>query len=190
MRLNLGCGGHHREGWINVDRAAALAPDQVVDLETTPWPWPDDSVDEILLSHVLEHLGETPRAFLAVMGELWRVCRNGARITIVVPHPRHDSFLNDPTHVRPITPEGLVLFDHARNLAWQAEGIGNSPLGLILGIDLEVTGLAHDLEEPWLSQAQAGTLDRAALIAAEKQFNNVIRQTTLEIRVHKPVRRG
>ncbi|MCF8481682.1 MAG: hypothetical protein K9H25_14725 [Rhodospirillum sp.] len=185
MKLNLGCGAQKLEGWVNVDRAASLMPDQVVDLERLPWPWPDNLAVEILLSHVLEHLGPTPREFLAIMGELWRVCAPGGLITVIVPHPRHDSFLNDPTHVRPITPEGLLLFDRRKNLEWADQGVGNTPLALILGIDLAIVELEHFLEEPWLSRAQTGELSRTDLVEAEKRHNNVIVQTRVVLEARK-----
>lgn len=185
LKLNLGCGHRRLDGWVNVDHSPALAPDMVVDLETLPWPWPDDSAEEVLLSHVLEHLGPTPADFLAIMTELWRVCRPGARVTVVVPHPRHDSYLNDPTHVRPITPEGLLLFSRERNLAWQAEGVGNSSLALITGIDFAVVELEHYLDEPWLSRAKSGELSREDLVTAGKTQANVIAQTRILLEARK-----
>lgn len=47
MRPNLGCGNRKREGWHNVDKVADCEPDEIVDLESLPWPWRDNSVDEI-----------------------------------------------------------------------------------------------------------------------------------------------
>src|SRR5262245_14771360 len=110
MRLNLGCGFDQRAGFLNVDKMPACRPDLVVDLEALPWPWPDDAADEVVLRHTLEHLGQSPELYLGIVKELWRVCRNGATVSITVPHPRHDNFLGDPTHVRAVTPQGLELF--------------------------------------------------------------------------------
>ena len=62
-------------------------------LEKLPWPWADDSVQEMRFSHVLEHLGADATTYLSIIKELYRVCRDGAQIFIVVPHPRHDHFL-------------------------------------------------------------------------------------------------
>ena len=42
------------------------------------------------------------------MKELYRISCDQANIHISVPHPRHDDFLADPTHVRPITTLGLT----------------------------------------------------------------------------------
>lgn len=189
MKLNLGCGFRRLDGWVNADASPLCAPDQVVDLERMPWPWPDDCIDEVLLSHVLEHLGRTAANYLEIMGELWRVCRPDARITIVVPHPRHDDFLHDPTHLRPVTSEGLALFSQRLNRQWIAQGAGNSTLGLMLGIDLEVTETRHLLDEPWRGRVTSGELARDALTHAMRSYNNVIKETTLVLRVIKPAGR-
>ena len=74
MKLNLGCGFRTLPGWINVDAAAACDPDQLVDMERLPWPWPTDGANQVLLCHVLEHLGESRGRYLAIILELWRVC--------------------------------------------------------------------------------------------------------------------
>jgi predicted SAM-dependent methyltransferase len=58
LRLNLGCGMRRLDGFVNVDKFGE--PELRHDLETFPWPWPDDSVVEVLLNHVLEHLGHDP----------------------------------------------------------------------------------------------------------------------------------
>src|SRR5215467_8699044 len=95
LKLNLGCGEKRYPGYVNVDKHGT--PDLVHDLETFPWPWDNDSVCEILLYHVLEHLGQQPSVFLGIMKEMYRVCQANARVFIVVPHFRHDLFFHDPT---------------------------------------------------------------------------------------------
>ena len=84
MRLNLGCGLDKQAGWHNVDKMPAAEPDEVVDLEALPWPWPDDCAEEVLLKHVLEHLGASADSYLGIISELWRVCRADALVRIVV----------------------------------------------------------------------------------------------------------
>lgn len=176
LKLNLGCGAHRMEGWVNVDREAALGPDQVVDLERLPWPWADDSVDEALLNHVLEHLGATPGSFVGVMKELWRVCRDGARVQVNVPDPRHDDFLGDPTHVRPVTLDVLGLFSRRFNREAIAAGAPNTPLALIHGIDFEVEEHVRVLDEPWRSRSATGELDAEAIEHAARHYTNVVRE--------------
>lgn len=186
MKLNLGCGADKRPGWTNVDRYATFAPDEVVDLEALPWPWATSSVEEVMLRHVLEHLGQTPDVYLGLIGELWRVCRPQALVTIVVPHPRHDSFLNDPTHVRPITPAGLELFSQAKNREWQAKGIANSALGLALGIDFAIERVDMRPDDAWAKRMASGELKPAQMAEAARQFNNVISEVTIRWRAVKP----
>ncbi len=189
MRLNLGCGGTKLPGWLNVDKVPACAPDQVVDLEQFPWPWSDNSVDEVTLSHVLEHLGAETAVYLGIIKELYRVCRDGAKITIVVPHPRHDDFISDPTHVRPITPEGILIFSQAANREWIAGGFANTPLGLYIGVDFAMESVSRMLDQPWKDRFGRKEISLADLQHAARSYTNVIKQITLVIRPIKPAGR-
>lgn len=185
LRLNLGCGLRKYPGFLNVDKYPECAPDQAVDLEAFPWPWPDDSVAEVRMIHVLEHLGATTATYLGIMRELWRVCRHDAEVLIVVPHPRHDSFLNDPTHVRPVTGDGLRMFSQTENRRWQAAGAANTPLGLYLGIDFELRSTQLELDPRWRARLDAGEVSREAIFEAMLRENNVVRQATYVLRAIK-----
>ena len=55
VKLNLGCGGSRVEGYINVDLYSE-ARDLQCDLSKFPYPFKDNSADEIVMSHVIEHL--------------------------------------------------------------------------------------------------------------------------------------
>lgn len=74
--LNLGCGEDHHSDAHNVDAVAAVQPDEVVDLNDTPWPWPDESFTRIQAYHVLEHLESVD----AALRECARVLRPGGRL--------------------------------------------------------------------------------------------------------------
>lgn len=187
MKLNLGCGHDHKEGYVNVDVSDLGNPDMVVDLEVTPWPWEDGIVDEILIKHTLEHLGQTPEIFLNIMRELWRVCRNDAPVTIIVPHHRHDHFINDPTHVRAITPAGLELFSQKRNREWIDKGQGNSPLGLTLGIDFDVVSANFVPDQPWRGRLERGEMNNEQFAEAARSLNNTVMETQIVLKAVKPV---
>jgi hypothetical protein len=146
---------------------------------------PDDSFEEIQMTHVLEHLGATSAIYLGIMKELWRVGVPGALIRITVPHPRHDSFLIDPTHVRPITAEGLQMFSKAKNREWVERRSAHTPLGLHLGIDLEIVSISAQLDEPWHSQVGSGKMSQAELELAIRSYNNVIAESTIVLRAVK-----
>jgi GT2 family glycosyltransferase/predicted SAM-dependent methyltransferase len=53
LRLNLGCGTFHLEGFVNVDMQEAVRPDLVCDILDLPYE--EESVDEIYAGHILEH---------------------------------------------------------------------------------------------------------------------------------------
>ena len=186
MKLNMGCGHNRREGYVNVDAAAACRPDEVWDLERTPWPWPDDSATEVSFIHALEHMGGDPKVFLAIMVELYRVCAPGARVVIAVPHPRHDDFLNDPTHVRPITPQMLSLFDRALNDEWKAKGAANSPLAHYTGVNFRIVERTVLLDEPYASDAREGRIAGEAIAQLIRERNNVAREFRIVLEAVKP----
>jgi hypothetical protein len=183
LKLNLGSGQNPQPGFVNVDKFGE--PDLRCDLETFPWPWPDNSVSEIVMNHVLEHLGASTEVFIGIMKELYRVCEPGARIRIAVPHPRHDTFINDPTHVRPITPEVLSLFSKRQNLRWKETGAANSPLALYHGVDFEVVSEEYFLDEPYSSDLQQGRLEQDELKALLRKHNNVASEISITLQAVK-----
>ncbi|MDA0787341.1 MAG: hypothetical protein O3B37_13720 [Proteobacteria bacterium] len=185
MKLNLGCGFHKLDGFHNVDNFPNCAPDELVDLEVFPWPWADDSVDEVVMSHVLEHLGQQTDVYFAIIKELYRICRDGAEVRIAVPHPRHDDFLNDPTHVRAVTVEALAMFSKKACDEFVAKKAANTPLAHMLEVDFEMEDMKFTLEQPWLSKVQSGAMGDTELLLAIRQHNNVIKETTVRLRVKK-----
>ena len=135
MRLHLGSGDKKFEGFVNCDFDANCNPDYLFNMETDIWPFEDNSVDQVIAHHVFEHLGE---GYFHVLQELYRVCEHGAIIDIVVPHHRHEYFANDPTHRRPITPDGLWLFSKKYNDACIEQGAAASRLAHYFNVDFEV----------------------------------------------------
>ncbi len=83
LRLNLGCGDKLMAGYQNVD--ACGTPDQLCDLNLFPWPWEDNSVDEVFASHFLEHIADFERTIL----EIHRILKPGGIIHFFVPHFRN-----------------------------------------------------------------------------------------------------
>ncbi len=187
LRLNLGCGMNRLDGYVNVDRFGE--PDVRHDLEVVPWPWPDDSANEVVLCHVLEHLGRDPQVYLGVMKELYRVCRDGAAIHVIVPHHRHDNFFNDPTHVRAVTADGMTLFSQRLNRDWARHGIANSPLGLYLGVDFEMVGVQFKPSDLWYRLNPDRKNDIQTLVQQSEIYNNLIDEVRMTLRVVKPAGR-
>jgi SAM-dependent methyltransferase len=129
LKLNLGCGRNIMPGWVNVDRVALPGVDVVADLEAFEstdartgkralfmyLPFESNSVDEFLLSHVLEHITHT----LPLMQELHRIAKPGAKMVIRVPHGASDDAWEDPTHVRPYFPGSFGYF--SQPYYWRAD---------------------------------------------------------------------
>lgn len=188
MKFNMGCGARKLAGFINVDASADCAPDAVFDLETTPWPWPSHVATEIVFNHSLEHMGGDPKVFLAILSETYRIAARGCIVQVNVPHPRHDNFISDPTHVRAITPQMMRLFDHRLCDLAAGRGAANTPLAKLLGIDLELTNTETVIDEPFLGQFRAGSLPEEELRLMVKTRFNIARELKMTLRAHKPVR--
>jgi predicted SAM-dependent methyltransferase len=79
LRIELGCGFQPKEGFIGIDKYD-FGQKIIRDIERG-LPFCDSCVDEIYTSHCLEHLHD----WLFIFNEMWRVCKNGAKITIGYP---------------------------------------------------------------------------------------------------------
>jgi predicted SAM-dependent methyltransferase len=80
LKLNLGCGADHKAGYINIDLYTEC--DLRHDL-TTPLPYPDNSVDEIYASHIIEHFSRKEWGFVKKDWE--RVLKPNGKLEIFCP---------------------------------------------------------------------------------------------------------
>ena len=91
-------------------------PDVVWDLNVLPWPFEDNSFDEIHAYEVLEHLGQQGDAesFFAHFGEVYRILRPLGYLAGSV--PRWDSLwaLGDPSHRRVINEGSFTFLDQTQ----------------------------------------------------------------------------
>ncbi len=181
MKLDLGCGDKRREGFVRVDRSSRVEPDVVLDLEQLPWPWPDGSIDEIVMSHVLEHLGQAPEVFFAIIQELYRVMRPGALLHITVPHPRSDNFTAAPGHVRPILPLTMMLFSRRKCLE-SAPGTNIEPYALEYDVDFEVEEANYTLMTSVQAAFDDGRLSQEDIREAIDTRWNVVNEIRMTLR--------
>lgn len=82
IKLNLGCGKKHVEGYVGID-IREDGQEILWDI-TKGIPLPDNSVEEIISSHVVEHISMDD--IDSLIKEMIRVSRNGAVWAISCPH--------------------------------------------------------------------------------------------------------
>ena len=108
MKLEIGGGSEaKRRGgdWVNIDLCEGA--DLQHDLDVTPWPLADDSVDEVYSSHCLEHLSGIKPTFR----EICRISKLGSKVEIRVPAPgSHLEFIW--THKHCFSPIAALNMEH------------------------------------------------------------------------------
>ena len=117
MKLNIGVGNKHLEGFDGVDKQN-YGQKYRFDIEEK-WDIPSASVDEIFSSHTLEHI----KNINFVMSEIYRVCKKDAKITIIVPYFRSEWAFRDPSHVRFFTENTFYYFnkEYAKKVDYDME---------------------------------------------------------------------
>ena len=131
LKLDLGCGQNPKEGFEGVDLYGDKAKHKV-DLFKFPWPFRDNSVDEIHASHFLEHIPardveprdiapdrlQAGREFVgqdmlfAFVDECRRILKPDCFMQVVVPSGRSDRAFWDPTHWRFFMQQTFAYFSH------------------------------------------------------------------------------
>lgn len=106
LKLNLGCGRDIREGYLNIDRVDLKGVDLVYNLDDYPYPFKNDSVEEIQAISMIEHITD----LVKFMEELYRICKNNATVVITAPHYRSVTAYADPTHKHFFTPDSFDYF--------------------------------------------------------------------------------
>lgn len=94
MKLQLGAYERPMSGWVNHDQFPMKGIDVIHNLDIFPWPWKDNSCDEIYASHVIEHLHDPIMAFR----EMLRILKPGGTLTIRVPYYNSPNHLDNADH--------------------------------------------------------------------------------------------
>jgi SAM-dependent methyltransferase len=118
MKLNLGCGNKSEDGYVGVDAIKTPAVDIIHDLNVFPYPFRDNSVEEVWMDNSLEHLDDV----IKVMEEIHRILSPGGLLRIKVPYFKSNSAFTDPTHKHFFTETSFKYFspDNALNFYSQA----------------------------------------------------------------------
>lgn len=92
--LDVGCGRKKLAGAIGIDVNPNTQADVIHDLNTFPYPFPDNTFDRVYCDSVLEHLNDV----LRVMEELHRITVPDGIVEITVPYYTSFDAFTDPTH--------------------------------------------------------------------------------------------
>lgn len=117
MKLDLACGNSKREGYLGIDIAKTDSTDYVFNLLEFPWPFEDDSIDEINCSHFIEHIphdiknpNDSRDGFIQFMDEIYRILVPGGKAHIQCPYYTSMRAFGDPTHTRYIAEWSFFYF--------------------------------------------------------------------------------
>lgn len=136
-KLELACGGYKLEGFTGIDIIKTDITDHVVDLQIFPWPFEDNSVQEIRCSHYIEHIPhlnikgilkgsetfqefkdkllESKDGFIEFVDECYRILKPGGKLTLIAPYYAGFRAFGDPTHERYMCDWSFNYF----NKAWR-----------------------------------------------------------------------
>ncbi len=92
--LDVGCGRKKYPGAVGLDSNPDTDADVIHDLNTFPYPFDDNSFDDVNCDSILEHLDD----FFRVMEELHRITVPNGRIWVKVPYYTSFDAFTDPTH--------------------------------------------------------------------------------------------
>ena len=189
MKLNVGCGEDLMpDPWVNLDKTLPER-DDIDDFNTLSFdlgictlgeqlPFEDNSVDEILMSHVLEHLSNP----LDVMEELHRVAVADALCTVKLPYGSSDSAWEDPDHKRPYFLQSFEYFGqpcyHKADYGYRGDWMVKSR---ILIID-QNNRFAQGAVGP------NGELDLEELMITVQHARNIVAEFYVELLCVKPIR--
>ncbi len=153
-KLDLACGDRKQEGFIGVDRCSIQGVDIVHDLETYPWPFENESIDEIFCSHYIEHLSHNNinsiikevldqsddfnsfkdsltkkldlplDGLILFMDECWRILKPEGKMIILVPYYTSMRSVQDPTHQRVICEASMLYFNKGWRVANKLDHYG------------------------------------------------------------------
>jgi len=92
--LDIGCGNSKIPGAVGIDISATTQADVVHNLNSFPWPFENNTFDEIICNDVLEHLEDV----VASMEEIHRITKESAIVKIRLPHFSCFNSYGDVTH--------------------------------------------------------------------------------------------
>lgn len=120
MKVDLGC-GYNKQGDIGIDISTKSSADIICNLGFDPIPLEDNSVDQVVAYHFIEHLPmcvhykekeewKVHRPIIYLFNEVYRILKPGGTFEIRVPKWDYQEMFQDPTHLSVWTPNSFQYF--------------------------------------------------------------------------------
>ncbi len=97
-KLNLGCGYDIKEGYINLD-LVDYGGNTLHDINTFPYPFEDNTFDEVYCSHILEHVNN----FHNTITEIFRIMKPNGTLIVYAPFFLNTKYYGEPDHKIPFS---------------------------------------------------------------------------------------
>ena len=130
VKLNLGCGKDIKKDYLNVDFEKFEGVDKIFNLNKIPYPFKNNSIEEILMYNILEHLDDP----YGIMKELYRIVKPNAGIHIQVPHFSSNSVWGDIQHKRGFSSETFIQDNISNMFKLKKQRIVFSHYGFLMEI--------------------------------------------------------
>jgi SAM-dependent methyltransferase len=155
----LGSGITPHEEFVGLDFYATHERVKRMDLFSTPWDIPDESVDFYRSSHFLEHVPDWNAHFQQV----YRTLKPGGYYEIIAPFYKSDRWWGDPDHKQPILYRRFAYL----NQEWLTKvNIAHSPSNA--NVNFDIVAYFECLHDDY---ANAGLSDDALNWAKEHNWN-------------------
>ena len=184
MILNIGCGNYKFDDAINIDIEPKCNPDKIMDL-TKKWEYDDDSVDVIRAHQIMEHFAYDD--WVHVLKEMYRVCKDGALIDIVIPDPFHDEYFGDPDHKMLVNPSAYTMLSKEKCYEFKSLNYGNTPFALYFEVDFHMIKSRPFYDYKVLDFLGKKYAEDEELEMLSRIYNNIIIKWQMELKVKNTV---
>ena len=170
ISLDLGCGKKKRPGYLGIDIAASANLDLRADL-FRGIPLRDSVAERVYCDNFLEHVPN----LIAMMNEIWRVCRHGAIVEMIVPYYTWMGAYQDPTHVRFFCEKTLIYFTRTLPYDYGFRGkfdVREVALAPNPEFQKEMSAIPFDIARKYFMNA---VTNMSATLVADKNFSGAPR---------------
>jgi predicted SAM-dependent methyltransferase len=146
LKVDLACGDRKKQGYLGVDSSVNSQADIIHDLNSYPYPFEDNSVDELSCEHFIEHVDD----IIAFMEEIYRILKPEAKALIVAPYYANMRAWQDPTHKRAISEASFLYY----NKDWRKNAkLSDSKPYCDMKCDFDFT-YGYNIDTAWANRSQ------------------------------------